>query len=92
MHDAQPAHNNCSARCPSQSIKQGTALQALSINATQSMEQVAAAGKDCPLLMMNIYIFRDRGFTSRLLRSMPLSMLELPHSLSLPAGVSSLCA
>ena len=36
------------------------------------MEQVAAAGKDCPLLMFNIYIFRDRGFTSRVLRSMPL--------------------
>ena len=46
-------------------------MQCLSINATQSMEQVAAAGKDCPLLMFNIYIFRDRGFTSRVLRSMP---------------------
>lgn len=46
-------------------------LQVQSANGNISLERVAEAGHNNPLLMFQLYVFKDREFTSKVIKSEP---------------------
>ena len=59
----------------------GSMLQVQSANGNISLERVAEAGRDAPLLMFQLYVFKDRVFTSKVIKSMLApTPCVLPHS------------
>ena len=58
----------------------GWMLQVQSANGNISLERVAEAGHDAPLLVFQLYVFKDRVFTSKVIKSMLASMFHVPQS------------